>query len=77
MKFYENLSSWSRAVPCGQTDRQTGGQTDRRTDRQADRQTGGQTDRHADMTKLIDALRTFTNAPKNELSDSLNMRKFS
>jgi hypothetical protein len=34
-------------------ERQRGGETNRRTDKQADRQTVGQTNRRADMTKLI------------------------
>ena len=32
IKFYENSSNGSGVVPCGRTDRRTGGQTDRQTD---------------------------------------------
>jgi hypothetical protein len=49
MKFHGNPSSGSLVVPCGQTDGQTGEQTDRETD----------------MTKLIVTFRNFVNAPKN------------
>jgi hypothetical protein len=49
IKFHENPSRGSRFVPCGRTDRQTEGQTDRLTD----------------MRKLIVAFRSFANAPKN------------
>ena len=35
------------------------------------------TDGQTDMTKLINAFRNFAKAPKNEPSDSLNMRKIS
>jgi len=50
IKFHENPSSGSRVVPCGQTDRRTYGQTERRID----------------LTKLLVASRNFANAPKKE-----------
>jgi hypothetical protein len=51
IKFHENPSSDRRLVPCGQTDRRTGGLTDRQTD----------------MMKLIVAFRNFANASKNAI----------
>jgi hypothetical protein len=47
VKFHENQSCGSHAEKCGQTDRQTEGQTDRQKG-QTDRPTEGQTDRQTD-----------------------------
>jgi len=47
-KFHENLSSESPVVPCGRAHRRTDGRTDRETD----------------MTELIVAFRSSSNAPK-------------
>jgi len=49
IKFHSNPSNGSRVIPCGDTDEQTDGLTDRRSDK----------------TKLKVAFRNFANAPRN------------
>ena len=58
IKFHENPSSGSQIVPCGQMDGWTACQPVRQTERQTD------------MTKLIDACRSFANAPKHSTLNS-------
>jgi hypothetical protein len=58
IKFNENPSSGSRAVPCGLMDGRTDGQTDRQTD----------------MVQLIVAFCNCTNAPKRITAEMVSRR---
>jgi hypothetical protein len=59
--FVKSLCSGRRIIPCGGTDRRTGGRTDRRADGQREKR---RTDRQTGMKRLIVAFQNLAKAPK-------------